>query len=110
MIPISAGTFAPNAVVWSLVYGVSPFSRAVEPGPHGVAVSQAVRAWADHVASENGFPDGLSSENPDLYLLVTPVDEAGVVEGELAFIVDTLPLEDVNAIRVALDARRQGEG
>lgn len=83
-------------VVWSVVRGESPTSRAVEPGPAGVTIPRDVIDWAES--------HGLADTDPDVYLLVTPEDEAGEVPGEIAYRKGTLPAKDVAAIRQALDA------
>lgn len=81
-------------VVWSVVEGTSPGSRAVEPEPHGVTIPEEILEWA--------AGHGLDVENPDVYLLVTTQDEAGEVIGEIAYTQASAPTSEAAAIRQAL--------
>lgn len=87
---------ARDDVVWSVVRGESPGARAVEPGPLSVDVPTEIVHWAR--------VRGLKTSDPDVYLLVTPRDEAGEIDGEIAFTSGELPESQVAAIRAALDA------
>ncbi|MEU9849331.1 hypothetical protein [Streptomyces sp. NPDC047985] len=83
-----------NSATWSVVRGESPDSRAVEPGPAGIDVPNAILAWAE--AHGHG-PDDVS-----VYLLVTPTDEAGEVMGELACTEHPMTDEEMTVLRDAL--------
>jgi hypothetical protein len=85
-------------VIWSVVEGVSPGSRAAEPGPAGVGIPDDVLDWA--------AGHGLALDNPDIYLLVTPGDEAGEIAGEIAYRAGQLPVADVTAIRESLEQEK----
>ncbi|TGB14591.1 helix-turn-helix domain-containing protein [Streptomyces palmae] len=84
-----------DLVVWSVVRGESPGARAVEPERHGVDIPDSVFAWAKR--------RGLSADDPDVYLLVAPMDEAGEITGEIARITGPLPADQGALIRQALD-------
>jgi hypothetical protein len=84
-------------VVWYVICGESPFSRATEPGEAGIDIPDGVLAWAED--------NGLDADDPDVYLLVTPEDEAevqGELTGQLACLPGSLPAEDVAAIRAVI--------
>lgn len=85
-----------NVVVWSVVEGTSPDARAVEPAPAGVDIPADVLEWAEE--------NGVAVDNPDVYVLVTPADEAGEVDGEIAHRRGEVSDEDMAAIRSALGA------
>lgn len=87
-----------ETVYWSVVRGESPLSRAVEPAIAGVEIPDGVLTWAEN--------HGLSMDDPDVYILVAPEDEAGEVIGEIAGMSGTLPSSDVLWIRGALDDAR----
>jgi hypothetical protein len=93
-----------HGATWSLVFGESPRAYAIEPGPLGVDIPQEVLDWADRAARSNGFESGFSSEEPDLYLLVTPADEAGLVGGEVAYVTLPMPDGDLALLRRAVAA------
>jgi ribosomal protein L25 (general stress protein Ctc) len=81
-------------VIWSVVRGESPTARAVEPGVAGVDIPDEILAWA--------AGHGLSMDDPDVYLLVTPADEAGSIDGEIAYRSGTVPAAVSDAIRAQL--------
>lgn len=84
----------PQPVIVSVVRGESPTARAVEPGPI-VTIPDEWTTWAEG--------HGLGPDDTEVYLLVTPEDEAGEVAGEIAYRKFWIPAEDVAAIRAALD-------
>lgn len=84
-----------HTAVWSVVRGESPTSRAVEPGVVGITVPDEILTWAEE--------NGMSMDDPDVYLLVTPADEAGEVIGEIAYRELAMPADDLAAVRAALD-------
>ncbi|TDC02652.1 hypothetical protein E1091_00175 [Micromonospora fluostatini] len=88
------------AVVWSVVRGDSPTAQAVEPAMAGVEIPRDVLDWAEG--------HGLSDEDPDVYLLVAPADEAGEVSGEVAWIKRAASAEDLARIRAELAGRVGG--
>lgn len=90
---IKAATQQTETVVWSVVRGESPDSRAVEPGPYDITIPDEVLAWAE------GYGVGTDT---DVYVLVTVADEAGEVLGEIASMTAQATAEDVAAIRAAL--------
>lgn len=87
---------APESVVWSVVRGESPTARAVEPGLAGVTIPDDVLEWA--------AGHGLGVDDPDVYLLVTPEDEAGEVPGEVACTTAQAPDGEVASLRTAIAA------
>jgi hypothetical protein len=69
-----------TAVFWFVVRGEQPpRGRAVEPGPHGIDIPDDVLEWAEG--------HGLHEQDPGVYLLVVPADDADTedVVGEIAF-------------------------
>lgn len=84
-----------NTAVWSVVRGQSPTAHAVEPGAVGIDVPNEILTWAEE--------HGLSTDDPDVYLLVTLAEEAGEVSGEIAYRELTMPAKDLAAVRAALD-------
>jgi|SRR5580693_1549546 hypothetical protein len=89
-------TIGPLSVWWSVVRGPSPAARAVEPGVAAVAIPGDILTWA--------AGHGLSETDPDVYLLVTPMDEAGRVDGEISGRLGEIPAGAVAAIRAELAA------
>lgn len=85
---------APDKLTWSVVRGESPDSRAVEPGTAGIDIPDAILAWAEN--------HGLDDADPDVYLLVTPEDEAGEVNGEIAYTTLVASHADALLVRQAL--------
>ncbi|ONK09418.1 hypothetical protein [Streptomyces sp. MP131-18] len=83
-----------TTAIWSVVRGESPTARAIEPEPHGIAIPDAILDWAEE--------HGLSISDPDVYLLVTPADEAGEVAGEIAYREHPMPTADLDTLREAL--------
>ncbi len=83
-----------TTATWSVVRGESPTARAVEPGPHGIAVPDEVLAWAEG--------HGLNPSDPDVYLLVTLGEEVGVVPGEIDYMEAPASAGDAARIRTAL--------
>ncbi|MFF5265480.1 hypothetical protein ACFY4C_41940 [Actinomadura viridis] len=83
-----------NVVIWSIVVGPSPDARAVEAARAGVTIPDDVLAWAES--------HGVALHNPDAYLLVTPKEEAGPVDGETAYCEGAVSAEDMEAIWAAL--------
>lgn len=81
--------------VWSVVRGESPGTRAVEPGIADIEIPDEVLTWAEG--------NGISLNDPDVYLLVTPADEAGDVIGEIAYFTHPMSASDLDTIRAALD-------
>lgn len=81
-------------LTWSVVRGESPTAHAVEPGIAGIEVPEAITSWAQE--------HGLNNNDPDVYLLVTPEDEAGEVDGEIVFTTLPAPKSDADLIREAL--------
>lgn len=86
---------ATATATWSLVRGESPAARAVDPGLAGIDVPAGILAWAKE--------SGLSMDDPDVYLLVTPSDEAGEVPGEIAYRELAMDADDLATVRAALD-------
>ncbi|WP_062215700.1 hypothetical protein [Streptomyces sp. NBRC 109706] len=84
-----------GTAVWSVVRGESPTARAVEPGVAGINVPDEILTWA--------AKHGLSMDDPDVYLLVTPTEEAGTVDGEIAYRELAMPAADLATVRAALD-------
>lgn len=82
-------------VVWSMVCGVSPFARACEPEVAGVDMPSDVMAWA--------VAHGLNMDDPDVYVLVAPMDEAGEILGEIVHMAGELPADAVTRIRKAIE-------
>jgi hypothetical protein len=82
-------------VVWSVVRGDSPTARAVEPGIAGVNVPTEILAWAE--------THGMDGDDPDVYILATPGDEAGEVPGEIAHVTTLAATTDVALLRAELD-------
>lgn len=65
------------SAVWFVIRGESPFTEAIEPGPHFIPVPDEVLAWAEG--------HGLGDDEPDVYILVAPAEEAEPeVQGEVA--------------------------
>lgn len=85
---------ATTNLVWSIVRGESPESRAVEPGVAGIEIPAEVLSWAEE--------RGLDENDPDVYLLVTPEDEAGEVQGEIAYTPNPASNEEVALVWAAL--------
>lgn len=83
-----------GAVVWSVVRRESPGSRAVDPRPLDVELPDEILEWA--------AGHGLHVDDPDVYMLVTPADEAGEVLGEVAYRYGRLPVAEVEKIRAAV--------
>ncbi|MCP3017338.1 hypothetical protein NGM33_28805 [Nocardiopsis dassonvillei] len=81
-------------LIWSVVRGESPDSRAVEPGVAGINIPTEILDWAE------GW--GLDENDPDVYLLVTPEDEAGEVQGEIAYTPHPASNEEVGLVWAAL--------
>ncbi|MEU6071925.1 hypothetical protein ABZ864_47780 [Streptomyces sp. NPDC047082] len=85
-------------VVWSVVRGESPGVQAVEPGWAGVGIPDDVLDWGER--------HGLQDDDPDVYLLVAPGDEAEPeVLGEVARRRGPLPASDVARVREAVVER-----
>jgi hypothetical protein len=93
-----------HGAVWSLVCGPSPRAYAIEPGPLGISIPQEIIDWADQAARGHGYVGGFSPDESDLYLLVTPADEAGEVGGELDFTTLPMPEGDLTLLRRAVAA------
>ncbi|MET9712562.1 hypothetical protein [Nocardiopsis alba] len=91
---VTVGLAPTENLVWSVVRGESPDANAVEPGVAGIDIPEAISAWA---ASH-----GLNEADPDVYLLVTPEDEAGEVQGEIAYTTLTASRADADLVREAL--------
>lgn len=85
---------ATTNLIWSIVRGESPESRAVEPGVAGIEIPTEVLNWAEE--------RGLDDTDPDVYLLVTPEDEAGEVQGEIAYTPHPASNEEVGLVWAAL--------
>ncbi|MEE1736409.1 hypothetical protein PUR49_07830 [Streptomyces sp. BE147] len=81
-------------VVWSVVRGESPGAHAVEPGRYSIDVPDEILTWA--------IGHGVSEDDPDVYLLVTPADEAGEIMGEIAYREGPISAADLTALRAAL--------
>jgi len=81
--------------IWSVVRGESPTARAIEPGAASIDIPDEILTWAEE--------HGLSQDDPDVYLLVTPSDEAGEVIGEIAYRELAMPTDDLATVRAALD-------
>lgn len=79
-----------ETVVWSVVRGASHGARAAEPGLAGIDIPDQVLEWGE----EYGL-----NEDDKVYLLVTPEDEAGEVDGEIAFMPAQAPASRVKALR-----------
>ncbi|MCX4451625.1 hypothetical protein [Streptomyces sp. NBC_01789] len=85
-----------EVAVWSVVRGSSPTARAVEPGPAGVDVPDEILAWAGR--------HGLSDDDPEVYLLVTPRNEAGEILGEIVWREYRATPDDMTALSNALNS------
>ncbi|WP_431889521.1 hypothetical protein [Nocardiopsis alba] len=85
---------ATTNLIWSIVRGESPESRAVEPGVAGIEIPAEVVNWAEE--------RGLNENAPDVYLLVTPEDEAGEVQGEIAYTPHPASNDEVALVWAAL--------
>lgn len=57
-----------STVTWYLVGSPNPYAQAVEAEPNGITVPDDVIDWATG--------HGLSMDDPDVYLLVAPCEEA----------------------------------
>jgi hypothetical protein len=93
--PDAAGHLADRLVWWSVIDGPSPGARAVEPGAAGVGIPGDILAWAV----------GLSEADPDVYLLVTTMEDAAaqpVLHGEIGCRLGEMPAGAVTAIRAAV--------
>lgn len=82
--------------MWSVVRGESPTARAVEPGALSITIPDEIMTWAER--------HGLTPADPDVYLLVTPADEAGEIAGEVAFRTYPMSPDDLAILRDALDS------
>ncbi|MDT0418882.1 hypothetical protein RM574_25710 [Streptomyces sp. DSM 41982] len=85
-----------DTAVWSVVRGTSPTAHAVEPGPLSIDIPDEIQDWAQEY--------GLSDDDPEVYLLVTPADEAAEVTGEIAFRKFPMSADDLATVRAALHA------
>ena len=86
-----------ETATWSVVRGETPFAHAVDPAQAGVAIPDGIVDWATG--------HGLSVNDPDVYLLVTPTSEArSDVIGEIAYREHPMPAEDLARLRAELDA------
>jgi hypothetical protein len=86
---------AEELVLWSVTRSTqNGLSYAVEPGAEGVSIPDDVLTWAEG--------HGLSADDPDVYLLVAPLDEARGVLGEIACMWGELPAGEISTIRAAL--------
>lgn len=91
---VTLGLAPTEHLVWSVVRGESPDANAVEPGVAGIDIPDAVLAWAEG--------HGLDESDPDVYLLVTPEDEAGEVQGEIAYTTLAASRADADRVRQEL--------
>ena len=83
-----------TTAIWSVVRGGGLGDHAVEPGPCSIEIPDATLDWAEG--------HGLSADDPDVYLLVTPADEAVEIGGELAYREYPMPTSDLATLRDAL--------
>ncbi|MFI1204813.1 hypothetical protein ACH4VR_36195 [Streptomyces sp. NPDC020883] len=90
------GNTEDESAIWSVVRGESPGARAVIPCAAGVGVPDDVLTWAEE--------HGLSSDDPDVYLLVTPRSQADDVLGEVAWREFPMGADDLSRLHVKLDA------
>jgi hypothetical protein len=82
-----------TAVVWSLVRGETRGHLAV-PGAAGITIPPDVIDWA--------ISHGLDDTDPDVWVGVTPEDEAGEVVGEIAYRSGTVDGESMSLLRAHL--------
>jgi len=85
-----------SAAIWSVVRGESRLAHAVEPVTADLDIPDEVLAWA--------VTHGLNDEDPDLYLLVAPADEAGEVGGEIAYREFPIAGDDLARLRAAVNS------
>jgi hypothetical protein len=86
-------------VYWSVMRGESPDSQAVQPEPAGITIPDEILTWATG--------HGLSVDDPDVYLLIAPQDDAEDMQGEIAFTEGRLTVEDAAALYMALAEQEQ---
>lgn len=84
-----------NEVYWSVVRGETN-GRLVDVGQAGVTVPAEILAWAES--------HGLHIDDPNVWIGVTPVNEAGDVPNEISYCKGTVNDETLRLIRDALVA------
>lgn len=86
-----------NTAIWSVIRGGSHLDRVADPQAAGVDIPDDILDWA--------MEHGLSMDDPGVYLVVVPADEArGGLTGELTWRERAMPAGDLAALRAALEA------